>query len=107
VHSNKWLSVDVEIILEEMLKITYSDDKEPNNVVWLAKDAETLAPFRSMQGLQEQVEKENERIEAQEKLAAAANSGQIANTNSGDPTEQGYQNFNMNDSCNSDSSTEN
>jgi hypothetical protein len=74
-HHQKWVTAEVDSILEEMIRINcISEDKEIPPT-WLSKECDGLAPFETMQVVQEQIEKESERIELSEKLAAAGAGG--------------------------------
>lgn len=56
VHSNnKWITGEVEQILEEMVNIAYIDQEKDTNSTWTARDAENIAPHRAMQEQQEEI----------------------------------------------------
>ncbi len=50
---NKWVTARIKIVLEEMLDIEYDDD-----YLWIAPDSEYIAPHKTMQARQQQLENE-------------------------------------------------
>ena len=54
-----------------MIRICYYNDEKEQNSLWLGTDNENLAPHHSMQILQEQIEKESDKLELQEKGGSA------------------------------------
>ena len=59
-HS-KWCTGEVDTLLEEMINVVYAH-AEDQSATWLAKDSENLAPYQTMQKIQEEVNDEIERL---------------------------------------------
>ena len=67
-----------------MIRICYYNEEKEPNAFWLGKDNENLAPHYSMQTMQEQIEKESEKIELQEKGGSDETIERVIVSNSND-----------------------
>ena len=90
-HNSKWITIEIESLLEEMIRICYYNEEKEPNAFWLGKDNENLAPHNSMQIMQEQIEKESEKIELQEKGGNDETAERVIVSNSNDL----YSNINI------------
>jgi len=68
--SNKWTTATVQILLEEMINISYGGD-----VTWLHKDSELLAPHNTMKAHQDYLEQEGLKIEEADAPAPSQDQG--------------------------------
>lgn len=54
----KWLTGEVDVLLEEMINVVYGGGDDKDNATWLAKDSENLAPHRAMQSIYDEIKEE-------------------------------------------------
>mmetsp|Transcript_5913 Transcript_5913/g.5173 ORF Transcript_5913/g.5173 Transcript_5913/m.5173 type:complete len:112 (-) Transcript_5913:696-1031(-) len=57
--NGKYITGEVDILLEEMVNIKFASEDKDNQNTWIAVDSEQLAPHRAMQAVQEVIDAES------------------------------------------------